>query len=459
MSDVKAVNVLQDWLESFLDFERLPQKNIFWLDTIQFLCSRFNNPQNTAPCFHVAGSKGKGSVSEMIACILDAAGYTCGLYTSPHIIDFRERIGTANSFFPEPVYEAAVKEMIPRINSIIPEDLPEGRQLTWFELVTLYAFICFRQAHVDWAVYEVGMGGRLDATNVVTPRLCCITPIELEHTEYLGNTLEKIAGEKAGIIKPGIPVLIAAQQTESVRDVFRRKAQSTGSLCYFVDNLVTNLYSKYMTLYRYNNKEGYLTCGLYVHIESPLFSRPIETTLPLLGTVQAQNAALASLAVKSVFPEINEKIIETGLSHAALPGRFEIIYSPEKYPRLHELILDGAHTVNSIRGTVQTLTTLFNGSHIHLLFACAADKDVKDIASLFCGIFDKITVTRPGKTKKSDIEAEKAAFNAAGLFFSAEADYTQALPFALSQAEQAGAVLLVTGSFYLVAEVKRLLDA
>jgi folylpolyglutamate synthase/dihydrofolate synthase len=455
MSEKEAVNVFQDWLDGYLDFERLPQKNIFWLDTIKFLCGRFGNPQDASPCFHIAGSKGKGSVSKMIACILEESGLSCGLYTSPHITDFRERIGTAHGFLPENIYEAAIRELVPRVESIIPDSLPEGRPVTWFELVTLYAFICFRQMKVDCAVYEVGMGGRLDATNVVHPAVCCITPIELEHTEYLGDTLEKIAGEKAGIIKNGVPVIVAAQQKESVRDVFRRKAAEAETVCTFVDDLVTFLDHSFSTCYMPGKTEGgRITCGMRVHVESPLFARPVDTQLQLLGSIQAQNAAQAALAVKTAFPSMDESVIERGLSRAVLPGRFEITYS-EKYPKLHYLILDGAHTVNSIRYTAETLGKLFGGSRLELLFACAADKDVRDIAPLFTGMFSHITLTRPGETKQSDIEKAASAFRDARLPFTANADFAAAIPAALSLAEKDGAVLLVTGSFYLVAEVKK----
>ncbi|MFA6856362.1 MAG: folylpolyglutamate synthase/dihydrofolate synthase family protein [Treponema sp.] len=458
MSEKEAVKVFQEWLDGYLDFERLPQKNIFWLDTIKFLCKRFGNPQNASPCFHVAGSKGKGSVSKMIACILEEAGLSCGLYTSPHIIDFRERIGTALDFFPESIYESAIREMVPRIESIIPEELPGGRSITWFEIVTLFAFLCFRHAKVDYSVYEVGMGGRLDATNVVTPRVCCITPIELEHTEYLGDTLEKIAGEKAGIIKKDVPVIVAAQQTEAVRDVFRKKAAEIGTVCNFVDDLTTSIDYSYSTGYvSAAESGGRITCGMHVHIESNLFTRPVDTVLQLLGSIQARNAAQAAFAVKTVFPNINESVIEKGLSKAVLPGRFEITYT-KKYPKLNYLILDGAHTVNSIRYTIETLKKLFAGSTLHLLFACAADKDVLDIAPLFKGLFSHITLTRPGGTKHSDIEKEKSAFTGACLTFTADTDFSQAIPAALLQAENKNAVLLVTGSFYLVAEVKKYIN-
>ena len=311
---MNAIDVFQEWLDNYLNFERTPQKEIFWLDTIDYLCKRFNNPQDYAPCIHVAGSKGKGSVSKMIACILDAAGYNVGIYSSPHISDFRERISKPDSFFSEDIYEKTIKELVPKIDSIVAEDLPAERPLTWFELVTLYAFLCFRNAKVDWAVYEVGMGGRLDSTNVIRPKVCCITPIELEHTEFLGDTLEKIAAEKGGIIKNCTPVIISPQQKESVKIVLREKAITRHAPFYFVEDLISK------SSYKFNEK----TKRMIVHMESPIFNRPVEAELQMLGQMQAQNAAMAALCVKKVLPNLSEEIIEKGLSNAKLPGRFEI---------------------------------------------------------------------------------------------------------------------------------------
>ena len=446
---VNAIDVFQDWLNDYLNFEHNPKKEIFWLDTIDYLCKRFDNPQDYAPCVHVAGSKGKGSVSRLISCILDEAGYKVGLYTSPHITDFRERICTPTGFFSEEIYEKTVKELIPNIDSIIPENLPAERPLTWFELVTLYAFLTFRNAKVDWSVFEVGLGGRLDATNVLRPKLCCITPIELEHTEFLGNTLEKIAAEKAGIIKNCTPVIIAPQQTESVKIVFREKAITRHAPYYFVDDCITS------SFYHFNGTKKRMT----VHFESELFNRPIETQMQLLGKMQAQNAAMAIVAIKKLMPNLDEGIIERGLAKAKLPGRFEIIEKVPGYAELPTLILDGAHTLNSIRLTIDTLNKLYGEKKVSLLFACAADKDVKDISKLFKYRFEHVYVTRPGERKQSDLNAEIEAFTNAEVQFTADADYKMMIKKALEESATNGNILLVTGSFYLVSEVKELLGA
>ncbi len=443
---MNAVEVFQDWLDQYLNFEHNPKKGVFWLDTIKFLCDRFQNPENSFNSFHVAGSKGKGSVSRMISCILDKSSYRTGIYSSPHILDFRERIETPEGFFPEEVYEKAIREMVPRIESILPDQLPGGRSLTWFELVTLFGFLCFRQAKIDWCVFEVGMGGRLDSTNIITPKISCINIIELEHTEFLGDTLEKIAYEKAGIIKEGVPVLVAHQQSESVNEVFRKVASEKHAPIYFVDDLISS------KSYRFNEM------GLMeVTIESEKFSRPLHTVMPMLGSMQLENACMAALAVKLAIPETDEKIIERGLSNAMLPGRFEILHSVRNYPDVETLILDGAHTVNSIKLTINTLKEVYPEKKVNLLFACAADKDVKDIAPLFKDPFNHIFLTKPGNVKQSDIEGAKKAFEECGLDFIYEEDFGKFIPRVLKQTSRDKAILLVTGSFYLVAEVKKAL--
>ena len=444
---MNAIEVFQDWLDDYLNFERNPKKDIFWLDTIDYLCKRFDNPQDYAPCIHVAGTKGKGSVSKMIACILEEAGYNVGLYSSPHIIDFRERISKPNEFFSEKIYEEAIKEMVPNIEAIIPEMLPAERPITWFELVTLFAFLCFRRAKVDWSVYEVGLGGRLDSTNVIRPKICCITPIELEHTEFLGNTLEKIAAEKAGIIKNCTPVVIARQQTDSVKIVFREKAFTKHAPYYFVDEVIKS------ASYSLNER----TKKMKVVLESDMFNRTITTEMSLLGRMQAQNAAMAAITIRKIFPNLDEAIIEKGLAKAKLPGRFEIINKVKSYEGIPQLILDGAHTYRSINLTLDTLNKLYDNKKAILLFACAADKDIKDISKLFKYRFEHIFVTKPGDKKQSDIGAEIEAFTNAGVSFTADSNYKKLIQQAFETASKEGAILLVTGSFYLLSEVKKFL--
>lgn len=443
------LSLFLNWLDTFLNFEKTQKKGIFWLDSMKFLCNKLGNPQNQIPCIHVAGSKGKGSTSKMISCIIEAQGYSCGLYTSPHINDFRERIGTANGFFEDKIYEDSADELYACVNSFSISDLPGERQFTWFELVTAFSFLCFKNANVDYVVYETGLGGRLDSTNVILPLVSVITTIELEHTEFLGDTVEKIAAEKAGIIKQGIPIVQGKQKYLEAEEVFRRSALNNKSMYINVYGITKVLTEKIVT-------EDYF---MPIEFKCNVFDSPIKTKLKLIGEVQLWNAITASVAVKTAIPFITEKSIEIGLSNAFLPGRFEIKKIPEPFNKIKGFILDGAHTVNSILFTLNTLKEVYSNKNnkFDLLFACAADKDIKDIAPLFKNIFENITITRPGTVRASDISSVEHYFSDNNISFEADLDCEKAIEKALVKANKFENILLVTGSFYLIAEVDKYL--
>ena len=192
-------------------------------------------------------------------------------------------------------------------------------------------------------------------------------------------------------------------------------------------------------------------------LESDIFNRPVTTELSLLGKMQAQNAALAAIAVRKVLPNLDEAIIEKGLSKAKLPGRFEIVNKVKNYEGIHQLILDGAHTCRSISLTLDTLNKMYDNKKAILLFACAADKDIKDISKLFKYRFEHIFVTKPGDKKQSNIADEIEAFTNAEVSFTADANYKKMIQLAFERASKENAILLVTGSFYLLAEVKKFL--
>lgn len=437
-----------EWLENYLNYERIPNRNGFSLETTQFLARRLNNPERAVKTIHLAGSKGKGSVSIMLADILTASGCDTGLYLSPHILDFTERITRAGIPFSDELYGKAADSMVPLVESMIPEEVPGKREPTWFELVTLYAFMVFRTASLPWAVIETGLGGRLDATNIIIPEVTVFTPIELEHTEYLGDTLEKIAAEKAGIIKPGIPVFTSGQHP-LVRSVLEKRAKALSCPFFSMEDAVSSIetevsLSGLKIRVTYNDLDG-----------GPRFDTPFSARLSLLNDIQAQNAALAAYVFKYLFPDADDTMIASGLSTAWLPGRFELV---SKNPLI---VLDGAHTVNSIALTLKTFDMLAEEPG-ELVFACAADKNVDDIASEFGNRFTRITVTRPGDTKKSDIghsaKAFQRAVNAAGnVHLEANPDYVAVLENAFLRSRQEHKPLLITGSFYLVAEAKKLL--
>lgn len=458
MVKTKLLRDFEVWLDSYLNFEKTPQKNIFWLDTMRFLCEKFQNPENASPCFHVAGSKGKGSVSVFIASILDEAGYKTGLYTSPHILEFFERVSSPRGFFDAETYEKAAKELMEGVSKINEKDFPKGRAVTWFELVTLFAFLTFREAKTDFSVFEVGLGGRLDSTNVIFPVCSCITPLELEHTEFLGDTIGKIAYEKGGIIKEDTPVVIARQKKEA-RKVLEKIAKEKNARAIFVEDEIKNLGFKIKPM---EDESEIPEPEMEISFSSSFFKRPIRTSLKMLGKFQAENAALASLAVKIAVPEISEEIIERGLKKARLPARFEIIKNPKGFEGIPFLILDGAHTVNSEKFTMETFSSVFGqksgNSKRTLLFACAADKDAKDIAPLFKKEFDSVFLTRPGNVKQSDLSALQKAFDEAEIKYDLNEDFENQIKKALENSQREKSILLVTGSFYLISELKKFIS-
>ncbi|MBR4322672.1 folylpolyglutamate synthase/dihydrofolate synthase family protein [Treponema sp.] len=502
MKKLASIEKLENWIDSYLNFEKTPKKNIFWLDTMRFFCEKFGQPQDFAPCFHVAGSKGKGSVSTFIASILDEAGFKTGLYTSPHILDFIERVSSPSGAFEEETYNRATEEIMSGVKAIPTEELPGQRPITWFELVTLFSFLVFRQAKVDWSVFEVGLGGRLDSTNIVNPKISVITPIELEHTEFLGDTLEKIAFEKGGIIKENTPVVIARQRPE-VRKVFEKIAKEKHARAIFVEDAIQNLSFeiknisnciknntiltndsqnfKEDSIKNHTTSQGNKNISLMnVSFSSNIFKRPIQTGTLLIGRFQAENAALAALAVKTALPNISEDAIERGLAKAKLPARFEIVQNPKGFENIPFLVMDGAHTVNSVRFTMETMNQVFGktdgrkesenqipektdeGSQNTpvprtLLFACAADKDAKDIAPLFKNQFESVFLTKPGNVKQSDLEKLAKAFDKAEISYDLNEDFESQIKKAFEHANAHKSILLVTGSFYLIAEVKKFL--
>ena len=458
-----SIQCLEEWLDSYLNFERTPKKGIFWLDTIRFLCNRFDNPEKSYKSVHIAGSKGKGSVSTMLSSIIKEYKSSCGLYTSPHILSLAERITDSQNILDEKIYETALKELIYKVESIIPEQLPNEREITWFELITLYSFLCFREAKFSWAVFETGLGGRLDTTNILTPELSVITPIELEHTDFLGDTIEKIAFEKAGIIKDSTPVCVS-KQSKAAYEVIKAKCNETNSKLYFYEDYVESLK---ITMPKVDCNA--VSKKMFVEIVyKDLFSRPIKANISLIGQMQGENAALAALCAKVLFPEISENVIEKGLEKAQLQGRFEIAknpVNPQKY-----VVLDGAHTVNSIGGTLKSFKEIFyndenQSTKSTLVFAAAADKDINHIASLLLdsNLFSNVYLTKPGSVKASDLSKIKDAFENSlkkdGTDYLTNEDFEKVLEEAISQSGKQGKNLLITGSFYIVAEAKKVLLA
>ncbi len=400
---------LNDWLSNFINFERSPDKNMLNLSTMEKLCDYFGHPEKSCPCFHVAGSKGKGTIAANIAGVLSAAGYKVGIYASPHAYHFTERVCSATGPFPADIYYAAEAELKAGVADLIDQGKVSKEILTWFELVTTFAMLVFKKAKVDYTVYEVGMGGRLDTTNIISPQCISMGIIELEHTEYLGDTLAKIATEKAGVFKPGIPI-ISAPQSEEVSEVFNRVAKNNSAVITYV----------------------------------------------LAGDYQTVDAKVARLSVKTVLPEITDDTINTGLNRVILPARYETIRDVDGYS-LPYILIDGAHTANSIKVVVDRMK--HDEITGNLLFGCAADKHVEEMAKILIdsNLFNKIYLTIPGDFKKSDLSRITKAFSLSSNIEMASPDYQSVIRKSLEDSSRDNIPLIVLGSFHLAGEVKKLI--
>ena len=433
------------WLNTFINFEQQAPK-AFGLETIAQYAALFDRPQTAYKTAHIAGSKGKGSVAALFSALLTKAGFRTGLYTSPHLNDFRERITENGRFFTDEAYLRTFRIVQEQATALMNK--PAAPRLTWFELLTLTAFVLFREERLDWAVIETGLGGRLDATNIVQPAVTLLTPIELEHCEYLGNTVALIAAEKAGIIKTGIPVF-CARQPEAALAVFKAQAESLNAPFFSVQEAVKQL-EWHVTPHGLAFSAAFSS----KHPVGKLFKRPIAATLPLYTPVQAENAALAACAFKYLYPEQPESRIEAALSAAWLPGRFQLL---RKAPLI---VLDGAHTHNSIAACAETFFTLAKRKAL-LVFACARDKRVADIAPVFLGKCSKIYLTIPGSFKKSDLPVTLETFLQVfdcerTVPIEAHDDFESVLKAAFSESITQSVPLLITGSFYLAAEAQRI---
>ena len=267
------------------------------------ILEQLGNPQSGIPFVHIAGTNGKGSTTAFLCKILEQTGKKVGMFTSPHLITFEERIRINGVYIS--------KEDVTRLGNLLLETKFDVSP-TMFDYCLAMAVLYFKEQQCDIMVMETGIGGRYDSTNALgVPELAIITKIGFDHTAILGDTLEEIAREKAGIIKNQIPVCIGFQSEEAEK-VLINKAKECGAKYYLARELITNCKSKF-----------HKNCT-EIYIESPLFARPINTKLKLMGSFQAHNAALAALTLKILFPEMDEAIIEAGLARTHLMGRFEI---------------------------------------------------------------------------------------------------------------------------------------
>jgi dihydrofolate synthase/folylpolyglutamate synthase len=344
-----------DYIYSFVDFSRTHQENLtpenFDLTRMVQFMQLLGTPNHDFPSLHIAGSKGKGSVSAMCAAVLEEAGYRVGLYTSPHLKDFEERIQVNRI----PISRSNLVEQVSEIKPAI-EQVPG---LTTFEIMTALGFRYFSQQAVDIAVIEVGLGGRLDATNVLTPVVSVITSLYLDHVTILGDTLEKIAWEKGGIIKPGIPVVSAPQKSEAL-EVLRSLAAEKKAPLAVVG-----------TDYPFRSLSSSLD-GEKFAVTTPQGDLKLE--IPLVGDFQVINAATAYAALDMLprkrFP-ITDLHFRDGFKKTTWPARFEILR------RLPPVIVDSAHNPASIQKLRETIDEFFPDLPLILVFGISEDKQLE----------------------------------------------------------------------------------
>lgn len=411
----------------------------FKLDRMRRLLEELGNPQRGLTTVHIAGSKGKGSTVEMTASCLAACGYAVGVYTSPHLVDIRERIRINGELIG---YQSFAKlcQKVALAGEAIAKEFGEP---TFFEIVTAIGLCYFAEQAVDVAVVEVGLGGRLDATNCVEPAVTAITAIQLEHTQLLGDTVEKIAAEKAGIFKPGVPAL-TIPQAPGVMEVFRDIAAKVNTP---LELLGTDIDFSYRF-------EATPELGPHARVVLTTPRSNFEhLPVPLKGEHQALNCGLALAIVDKLRTRglnTSDRKVAEGLARTPNHGRMEMAWTS---PRI---LLDGAHTPDSIAALVKALGAHYKSDSLVVVFGCAADKDVKAMLRKIAMGADKIIFTKAaGNTRAMDPRELQKRYAEVGHKMSQVA---RNLPEALSVAAKGagrGDLILVTGSFYLVGEAKK----
>jgi dihydrofolate synthase / folylpolyglutamate synthase len=416
-----------NFLYSFVDYERDSKwkytESHFDLARITSLLEALGSPHRHGWFVHVAGTNGKGSVSAMIASALRESGLKTGLYTSPHLITFRERIRVNGRLITQ-------EEVVVGVNRLRRPAEKEGG-LSFFDVWTALAFDHFARSKVDAAVIEVGMGGRLDSTNVIIPAVSVITAISMDHRGKLGNSAAEIAAEKAGIIKPGIPV-ISAPQDEDVAKVLRKKALETGSEMLLVGSEVD-----------FEKVNG----GIRFHGRQWEIDRVL---IPLHGSFQYENAAAALASLESLASQgypVTPETARKGIEHVRWPGRLDTLST------CPEVVVDGACNIDAMRTVSKYVKERSPHERTVAVVGICKDKDVEQVLEILGEAASRIVLTQANNPRAMTVE-EMAPLLPENVNFFAVPDPVQAVKEAVLQAGPQGLVI-VTGSLYLVGEVMR----
>lgn len=389
------------------------------------------NPQKDLRAIHIAGTKGKGSVCAFIASILREAGFKVGLYTSPHLIDVRERIRIGEKIAKKD-FSRLIEKIKPYAEKLRETEL--GR-LSYYEVLTACAFLYFKQARVDFAVLETGIGGRLDATNTVSSLVCAITPISYEHTRVLGSTLAEIATEKAGIIKTKDRIVICAPQRKEALKVIRKRAKVQAARLFEVGKDI-RIKEKHSDLY-----------GQSFDIRG-IFDEYPGLKIKLLGRHQLINAAVAAGCAEALGyfnVKISHQAIAKGLKKAFWPGRLQIV------SRSPAIVFDGAHNQASAFALKEALNKFFNFRNLTLVFGVCQDKDVRGILKELVPLANKTILTKAANPRAMDLEALRSFIKTKRPVVLCE-NSTRALEIARKEAGKKD-LILVCGSLFLLGEL------
>jgi len=441
--EITTYNSALRWLFEHTDYERMRivryNAETFNLDRMRKLLDVLDHPESQLRCVHVAGSKGKGSTCAMLDSMLRACGYTVGLYSSPHLIDLRERIQINGQM----ITQTDMTDLAKRLQAAMKQVGDETP--SFFEIMTAAALCHFADQAVDLAILETGLGGRLDATNAVTPLVCGLTQISYDHTAILGRELSSIAREKAGILKPGVPAVSVAQPKEA-ETIIREVAEQVGAPLAFCGQELEFSYR-----FEANKELGPHTRVCLTTPHNHFEHLPV----PLRGEHQALNCGLALAIIDQLrqvgFDCPEPKLIE-GLADTRLPGRMEMVWQE---PRI---LLDGAHNASSMAALIKSIGAHIPYDSLVVVFGCAGDKDVLGMLRELNLGADKIIFTRaktnpramdPTELQQKFLEvSEKMAQTAETL--------DEALNLA-ARAVSREDLICVTGSFYLVGEAKKYL--
>ena len=429
-----------DFIYSFIDISTTrnlrysPDK--FNLSRMYRVMSLLGDPDHNYDIVHVAGTKGKGSICAMTASIMKEARYKVGLYSSPHMIDFRERIKVNNNEISRQTLTNYVMKLRPIFNSV--------EKISTFEIITAIAFKYFTDQQVEIAIIEVGMGGRLDATNVVQPIVSIISPVSHDHMKILGNTLAKIAKEKAGIIKKSIPVIISPQK-KSAKEEIERIAKRKGSIIIDTSENYEFEQKKYSL-----EKQSFVIKEKLIH-PSDTYGPIYE--IPLLGDHQINNAITAYACVmrlRKLGYKINESALKNGFSKVEWPGRFEVVCQKPL------IIVDGAHNRDSFRKLKNTIKKYLTGKKVILIFGASEDKEVQLMLKIIKPYIDQFIFTKSEHPRAMEIDKlEKYASNIDLENYSIS-EIDSIIPLILRKSLQKKAYI-ASGSIFIAGAIKQLL--